>query len=315
MAQLAPELEQWLAQFYKAAKRALAQGWQPNPENMRQSLASLTQQHVTQAVPMAWVQDASIQTLSHTIPLRIYDPAPDQALPVMVYLHGGGHMAGSIEVYDPICRRLAQHAHCIVVAVDYRLAPEYPYPAGLEDARHVLEQLWICLSQYCVHFEKTLFVAGDSAGGALTASLAHYYQGHSEVEIAAQVLIYPSLDYTKNPDHISMQSRGMGYLLHADKIAWYFDHYFPASTDRKAASPLWMPIYADMPRTLVITAEFDPLCDEGLAYLNKLNQAGVKTEALHHVNMIHAFLNLEDLAKAACEQAYQRIARFLQPLT
>lgn len=303
--QVAPAIQNWLDDYYVVIERLKERGWQPTPENAREGLASLTSMLVEPAPELPLVQDTKIDH----IPLRIFHPNPNVELPVMVFLHGGGHMAGSIEVYDPICRKLAYAANCIVVAVDYRLAPEHPYPAGLDDAKQVIESLWSILDQTQINYEQRLSLAGDSAGGMMTATLAHDYQASSVVKIDAQILIYPSLDHTSSL--LSIQENASGYLLHEDRIAWYFDHYLPNHIDRKAVSPLFMPMSGHMPRTLIITAEFDPLRDEGFAYTECLKQQGVSVDHVHFDDMIHAFLNMEKLAPKVCEQTYQAIAEFV----
>ena len=160
-------------------------------------------------------------------------------------------------------------------------------------------------------FSERLAIAGDSGGGALCASVAHLAQFDAGITIRRQVLIYPSLDYTLQWP--SIDRNATGYLLERRRIEWYFDHYFPAGANRRAASPLYMDFGARLPATLVITAEFDPLHDEGRAYAEKLRQAGIAAEHWHLDDMIHAFLNLEDLVKDTCEAVYTRMGRFLNP--
>lgn len=303
--QIAPAIQNWLDDYYVVIERLKERGWQPTPENAREGLASLTSMLVEPAPELPLVQDTNIDHIS----LRIFHPNPNVELPVMVFLHGGGHMAGSIEVYDPICRKLAYAANCIVVAVDYRLAPEHPYPAGLDDAKQVIESLWLILDQAQVNYKQRLLLVGDSAGGMMIATLAHDYQASSVVKIDAQILIYPSLDHTSSLP--SIQENASGYLLHEDRIAWYFDHYLPNHIDRKAVSPLFMPISGYIPRTLVITTEFDPLRDEGFVYTERLKQQNVSVDHVHFDDMIHAFLNMEKLAPKVCEQTYQAIAEFV----
>jgi acetyl esterase len=241
--------------------------------------------------------------------VRIYHPAPEAELPVLIYYHGGGHMAGSVTVYDPICRKLALAARHIVVSVDYRLAPECPYPAGLTDAYQVVKNLWATLDGRKLNYQRRLAIAGDSGGGALCATVAHLAQYDAGVDIQRQILIYPSLDYTITSP--SVAENGTGYLLQKEKIAWYFDNYFQHCEDRKSASPLFMEFSAGLPETLVVTAEFCPLRDEGVAYAAKVKAAGPHVEHLHLDDMIHAFMNMEDLAKTACATVYRRIAEFL----
>jgi acetyl esterase/lipase len=264
---------------------------------------------VTDIPDIAWCQDDLVAGCRREVPVRIYHPEPSAALPVLVYLHGGGHMAGSVTVYDPICRKLAHAARHIVVSVDYRLAPECPYPAGVKDAYSVVKNLWPILRGRNLNFAEKLSVAGDSGGGALCATVCHLAQFDAGVTIQRQALIYPSLDYTMHWP--SIDQNGQGYLLERHKIAWYFDHYFQNAENRQAASPLYMAFTKALPASLVITAEFCPLRDEGFAYVEKLRKADVETDHFHLEDMIHAFMNMEDLVKESCEAVYTRIGRFL----
>ena len=227
----------------------------------------------------------------------------------MVYFHGGGHMAGSVTVYDPICRKLANATQHIVVSVDYRLSPECPYPAAVNDAYRAIKAVWLTLKQRQLAFQRRLSIAGDSAGGALCATIAHLAQFDDSIAIHRQAIIYPSLDYTMSSK--SLQQNAVGYLLQKDKIAWYFDNYFQSSENRKTVSPLHMEFSQQLPKSLVITAEFCPLRDEGFTYIEKMRHVGVEAEHLHFDDMIHAFLNLENLVKEECETVYLRIAEFL----
>ncbi|KDM92286.1 alpha/beta hydrolase [Photobacterium galatheae] len=311
MMDLNQTLRVWLSAYHEALAQLAESGVVPSPDAVRDGLAALTSTFVTDAPDVA-VLNASVasqEEKSEQIPVRIYHPAPESALPVIVFLHGGGHMAGSVAVYDRICRKLAASTQHLVVSVDYRLAPEHPYPAGLTDARQVIMQLWPLLDRYHLRYSPMLSLVGDSAGGAMTATLSAEFQQNSDITIANQVLIYPSLDYTMSQP--SVVENGQGLFLQREKMRWYFDHYFRHEEDRQAASPLWMPMTSRMPRTLVITAQYCPLRDEGMAYVQKLLAVGVKAQHFHLDDMIHAYLNLENMVPEQCAATYRQIAVFL----
>ncbi|MGF1873196.1 alpha/beta hydrolase [Photobacterium indicum] len=310
MRQVSEKLQPWLENFNQQVGILIENGFKPTATNAREGLANLTKGLVTDIPAIAWVQDDLVINDEYNVPVRIYHPAPDQALPVLVYYHGGGHMAGSITVYDPICRKLANATQHIVVAVDYRLAPECPYPAGVNDAYAVVKDIWATLDSRQLKYQRKLAVVGDSGGGALVATVSGQAQLDDSVNIAKQVMIYPSLDYTM--DSGSMEQNTTGYLLQKGKIAWYFDNYLQNNEDRQLVSPLYGRFTLALPETLIFTAEFCPLRDEGESYCEKAKAAGVQVEHVHFPDMIHTFMNMEDLVKEECEQVYLTIARFLR---
>ncbi|MEI8595361.1 alpha/beta hydrolase [Photobacterium sp. Hal280] len=310
MVKLDSGLKIWLDAYNQGLAQLKQAGYVATVEAIRDGLSSLTAACVTDPPDIARVLDTSVTEQTQVIPVRIYHPAPDRPLPVIVFLHGGGHMAGSVAVYDPICRKLSKTTQHIVVSVDYRLAPEWPYPNGLADARVVIEQLWSLLEQHQFAYVPVLTLAGDSGGGAMVATLSADYQYHPDVNIINQVLIYPSLDYTMSLP--SVTANGTGLFLQQDKMQWYFDQYFQHGEDRQAASPLFMAKSGQMPRTLMITAEFCPLRDEGVAYVQQLSALGNHTEHFHLDDMIHAYLNLESFVPIQCGATYQKIAEFLK---
>ena len=261
--------------------------------------------------PLAYVRDTALTLDGRDIPLRVYSPAPDEALPVFVYFHGGGHMCGSVALYDPICRRLAARTRCVVVSVEYRLAPEHAYPAGLDDAYAVtVGYRKVLTSLGDLEFGEQLILGGDSAGASITAVLGLRSQEDPELAFDAQVLIYPCVDYSMSSP--SMTTLGRGYLLEQDKVAWYFDNYFQHGEDRRAMSPLFASYDTRLPPALVLTAGFDPLCDEGRAYAERLAAAGVPVTHHHHPRMIHAFFNLYTLVPGECELVYRQVRDFIR---
>lgn len=305
----APGIEKWLTGLNILLQELKESGFKPTPTNAREGLANLTAGLVSSKPAIQWIQDDFVPGEKFDVPVRIYHPRPEEQLPVLIYYHGGGHMAGSVSVYDPICRRIALAANHLVVAPDYRLAPECPYPAGIIDALTVARNVWYPLQERALNFSPHLSIAGDSAGGAISATVSHSLQEDDTASINKQVLIYPSLDYTMQSASIDVN--GKGYLLEKDKIRWYFDNYFQKGEDRKTHSPLFMPISPRLPETLVITAQFCPLRDEAIDYFKKLQAAGIPTRHLHFDDMIHAFLNMEDIAKEQCERLYTALAPFL----
>jgi len=307
--ELNPQLAKWLGAFNERVERMLAAGYKPTAIGAREALAGVTRQLTPDGPAVAWVNDDLIAGRDYTVPVRIYHPAPEAARPVVLFLHGGGHTAGGVTVYDPICRRLAADSGQVVVAAEYRLAPENPYPAALLDAYTVAKGVFALLQARQLPFTFRLALVGDSAGGALAATLSARLQYEPAVPLTHQVLCYPCLDYTMATP--SMAENGEGYFLTRARIAWYFDQYFQHGEDRRAASPLFMPIGPHMPATLVISAGFDPLRDEAGQYLQRMRAAGVRAEHLHLPDMLHAFLNMADLAPAACDQTYRRISAFL----
>ncbi len=311
MQTLNAQLADWLAKLNRLTAQQRAMGSSPTPIGAREGLASMTSALVTDRPEVPRVLDALVPGDDYDVPVRLYDPSPELEKPVCLYIHGGGHAAGSVTVYDAICRKLAVTSGHLVVSVEYRLAPECPYPNGLDDCMTVVRNIWQTLDEKeCrVQRDKGLAVAGDSGGGAFAATLSAQLQHEPDNPIKRQILIYPNLDYTLNQPSIDRLAEG--YLLEKVRIHWYYDQYFQHDENREAASPLHMPITASLPKTLMITAGFCPLQDEAFAYLELLDTVGVPRAHHHFPDMLHAFLNMEDLAPSATAQVYQSIAEFL----
>ena len=301
------KLSAFLEQVTIARNQALQNGIQPSPALARANMANLSAMN-GKGPDVRYVSDGSffVETDSRTeIPFRIYSPNPTAKLPVILHLHGGGHMCGDLEIYDAISRRMAIHTNSVVITLDYRLSPEHPYPAAIEDCKFLLTHYQSLLGS--VGFKDELILAGDSAGAALTATLSASAQ--YSAEISKQILLYPSLDYTM--EHPSMDAYGSGYLLEKQGVAWYFDNYLQNGEDRKQVSPLFMPVPACMPETLLIVANCDPLQDEAYAYAEKLRKSGVSVQLNVFEGMVHGFLLMNTLAEEECDLVYELMNQFI----
>ncbi|RME27304.1 MAG: alpha/beta hydrolase [Deltaproteobacteria bacterium] len=243
-------------------------------------------------------------------PCRLYRaPGPPRAL--LVYLHGGGWVCGDLDTHDRVCRRFAEEARRAVLAVDYRLAPEHPFPAGFDDVVAVLRQV-LDRDLPGVAPGLPVEVGGDSAGGNLAAAacLALREDGGSERgrQPARQLLVYPAVDLRMLT--VSHRSLGHGYLLEASDLEWYRDHYGCPDLFDWRASPLLAESHAGLPPAIVVTAGFDPLRDEGQQYADRLERAGVSVCRLHEPGLTHGFLNMDGVIPAA-DRAFARVCRAL----
>jgi acetyl esterase len=307
---VSPKLIDFLAQANSNIALAKQNNIQFTPTILRENLNKLGGL-MSDSPSVNYIADKALTLTGRTIPVRVYSPAPDKPLPVLVHFHGGGHMCGSVALYDPICRHLASLTQCVVISVEYRLAPEYPYPAGLDDCEHALIHYAQLLDD--VKHQDSVTIIGDSAGGAICTSLSMKSLTDKRIHIDQQILIYPSVDYTLTSP--SLYSNGTGFLLETSRIKWYFEQYFQQleskSDQIKQASPLLGTINANLPKTLIFTAGCDPLRDEGVAYAKALRAAGVDVEHHSFDGMIHAYMLLHDLVKVECMTTYQRIAEFI----
>lgn len=276
----------------------------------RAGLAALTKANVSTSEPMAAIINTEVDTGERRIPVRIYRPALTGEPKVVLFIHGGGHLSGSVEVYDPVARHLAMATGNIVVSVDYRLAPENPYPAGLSDAKAVIENVWSLLESQHIPYTRQLTLIGDSGGGAFSATLAAYFSREQPGFIHRLVLIYPSLDYTLNWP--SVQENGTGKLLDESKIRWYFQQYFRNGEDRKQTSPLYLPLSQDFPPTLVVSGGLDPLRDENFAFVARLQAERIPVQHVHFPGMTHAYLMLEDKVPQEAKATYLAIGDFVK---
>ena len=238
------------------------------------------------------VRDINAEGPGGPIPLRVYRPAgvpPGTALPVLVYYHGGGWVIGDLDTHDVQCRQITAEAGITVVAVDYRLAPEHKFPAAADDA-------WAATRWVVAHAGELgvdagrLAVAGDSAGGNLAAVVALMARDARGPAIALQVLIYPVTDV--GAESQSYGDFAEGYMLTRDGMRWFTNHYLKSPAEAKdwRVSPLRAASLAKLPPALVITAGFDPLRDEGVAYARRLTEAGVQVDYVNYGGMIHGFM-------------------------
>ena len=237
------------------------------------------------------IDSVAIPGPDSTLQSRLYRPSAAQRLPLLVYFHGGGYTIGSLDSHDSVCRSLCVEADCLVISVDYRLAPEHKYPAAIEDA-------WAATRWLASHAAELgadpsrLAVAGDSAGGNLAAVVCLMAKAAGEPKIDLQLLIYPGIEMTCA--FKSHQSFGSDYRLTRELIAWFYGHYFSTQDDKTQwqASPINAPDLAGLPPAFILTAGYDPLQDEAKAYADKLALAGVAVKHSHYAGMIHGFITM-----------------------
>ena len=254
-------------------------------------------------------QDRLIPGPAGDIPVRLYRPDVAGPLPVVVFFHGGGWSIGSIDTHEPLCEQFAVQVPAVVVSVDYRLAPEHPYPAALEDC--LAATAWASAHAPDLGGDPgRLAVAGDSAGGNLAAVVCLKARDTGGPPIAFQLLLYPATDLvTSYPSYVE---NGQGYFLTLEDLEWFARNYAPDDKYREPdVSPLFAERISGLPPALIVTAGFDPLRDQGEAYAQRLREGGVRAASLHYPGMTHAFLQLDQVVPAA-HDAVQKTAATLR---
>jgi acetyl esterase len=255
--------------------------------------------------PVSQVLDSSIPGPAGRIPIRMYVPDRDRLLPALVYFHGGGWARGSLQSHDIVCRALANGGECIVVSVDYRMAPEHRFPAAIDDA--VTATRWVAEHAHQFGIDSArLAVGGDSAGGNLAAAVALVLRDHGGPRLVHQLLMYPVTDY--NLETASYTDNAEGYILTREAMRFYWRLYLSSESDAAdvRASPLRAQDLSGLPPALVITAEYDPLRDEGRAYAEKLQAAGTPAVYREFPGMVHGFVTsagVLDAGKQAIREA------------
>jgi acetyl esterase/lipase len=257
-------------------------------------------------VPVARAEDRAVPGAAGPLAVRVYTPldAPGGSLPGLVYFHGGGLIAGSIATHEPIARALARSGACRVASVEYRLAPEHPFPAALEDALAAVCHIAAHAAEFGIDPTR-LGICGDSAGATLAAATCQAVARAGSPQLALQLLICPILDYSRFTD--SRREFAGGYLVEQATLDHDLKHYLPAGTDPAdpRISPSRAAVLSGVPPTIIHTAEFDPMRDEALDYFKRLTHTRSAVSYTCHAGMIHLFYGLGAVipyARTAFEQ-------------
>jgi acetyl esterase len=251
---------------------------------------------------MAEVRDLTAPGPAGDIPLRLYrglGTGAAASLPVLVFYHGGGYVIGDLDTHDYVCRKLANVARCAVIAVDYRLAPEHKFPAAVEDAAASLRFIVKEAAHLGIDAARVA-VGGDSAGGNLSANMAHMARDGDVPAICFQLLLYPGTDMSMSQD--SYKNRDWTqYPLSIEAIKYFLTHYLGGEKDYTdwRAAPLLAPNFNGLADAFVLTAGHDPLADEGYAYAKKLEANGVRVTFVHMSDQMHGFLTMGRIVRAA----------------
>jgi acetyl esterase len=272
------------------------------PDEMRALMEATL---IPSAVHVERVVDRTIPGPGGAIPVRIYAPSSDVPLPVLVWYHGGGWVIGSLETHDGLCRDLVDAAGCVVVSVDYRLAPEHTFPAAVDDAYAAAR--WV--SEHAAEIgadPARVAVGGDSAGGHLAAVAAMLARDEGTPPLVFQLLVYPAIEHEFSRP--SMVENAEGYMLTTEMMRWFYGHFLndPSEGDDPRVSPIRAESLAGLPPAFVVTAEFDPLRDQGIAYAEALASAGVSVTSTTYDGVFHGFFNMQamiDQAKIAVGDA------------
>jgi acetyl esterase len=297
-----------LEQFASAGGKPLNECTPEEARALGESLAALA----GPAPAMGRVEDHEIPVGDGTVPVRVL--VPRQAVHgVIVYLHGGGWVIGNIDEYETMARKLAERTSCAIVLVDYRLAPEHRYPVAVDDSYAGLEWAAEHIGDITGRADAPLILAGDSAGGNLTAALALRARDRNGPPIALQVLIYPVTDADfDRPSYVDPENQ---LILDRAAMVWFWDHYAPDAAQRTEpdASPARAADLAGLPPAVVLTAEHDVLRDEGEEYAERLTQAGVPVDFRRHAGQMHGFFTL--LMLPGSERGYQQVVKAIKACT
>ncbi len=258
------------------------------PEQVRMGIAMQLAMESIEQEQVARVENRTIPGPAGEIPVRIYTPQGNGPFPALVFFHGGGWVICNLDTHDGICRSLANGAGCVVVSVDYRLAPEHKFPAAPEDCYAATQ--WVAENAAELNVDAShIAVGGDSAGGNLTAVVAQMARDRGGPHLVFQLLIYPATDFRMNTP--SIEENATGYFLTKDDMIWFTNHYLNSEEDKTnpLASPLLARDLSGLPPALIITAQYDPLRDEGELYGQKLREAGVPVTVSRYEGVIHGF--------------------------
>ena len=276
----------------KAALAALAEAKLPSVESLtpEQARATFNARGGTPA-PIARAENGMVPGPGGDVPVRIYWPNAKGPRPALIYFHGGGHVFGDLDTHDVIARNICG-AEIVVVAVDYRLAPEHKFPAAADDAWAAYA--WVRENGASLGIDASrLAVGGDSAGGNLAAVVAIMARDAGHTNLKLQVLIYPVTDYSLGSDSYNRFGEGYGVLT-SGAMRWFYQHYLrsPEDADDWRASPIKAKSLANLPSTLIIASQCDVLCDEGADYADALRAAGTVVERKEYAGMIHGFFGM-----------------------
>lgn len=249
--------------------------------------------------PVASIDDVVLPGPAGDLPARVYRPGAPGAVPTVVFFHGGGFVLGDLDTHDDHCRQIAADVGAVVLSVAYRLAPEHPFPAGFEDC--LAATRWA--AQHVAELggdAGALVVAGDSAGGNLAAAVALEARDEG-LALAAQLLVYPSCDFRDGDHHPSRTENGEGLFLTEADMRWFGDAYVPDARHREhpRATVLLSPDLGGVAPAVVLTAEYDPLRDEGEAYADALRRAGVEVDQRRYDGLVHGFFGMGPVSPAA----------------
>ena len=274
--------------------------WESTPEDARKGFRAMTVDWVKpeDVIPVGEVRELTVADR----PARLYLPEGAGPWPTLVYLHGGGFVIGDLDTHDQTCRQICRDAETAVLAVDYRLAPEHPFPAAVDDA--VAAVRWAAEHKAELGGAEVLAVGGDSAGGNLSAVAAQTVPDLLD----AQVLIFPPTHMLG--DYASRAENAQGYFLEKPLLEWFAVNYVGEHTDLD--DPRLSPYLGDVtgvPPALVVTVEYDPLRDEGEAYADKLEAAGVPVDRVRYDGLVHGFIDMGAMSPAAAEALRDTIAR------
>jgi acetyl esterase len=261
------------------------------PEDRRAAMIAATTNPAFEKQAVHAVEDRTIPGPAGEIPVRVYRPSAAAGLPLLLWFHGGGWVTGNLDTHDQLCRMLCDASDAVVVSIDYRLAPEAKFPAAADDAVAAYE--WALTHAAEVGADAArIAIGGDSAGGNLAAVVTLIAAERGLAQPKLQLLVYPVTDYEL--DSPAMIDNARGYFLEADSMRWFYGHYARDDADFEdwRFSPLRAPDHSGLARAVVVTAEFDPLRDQGEWYAARLRDAGVPTEAVRADGLIHGFFGM-----------------------
>lgn len=280
-------------------------------KEIRQYINTQSTKWSNKPIPFSNIKNTTVDINSKKIPVRIYTPDGSTKLPIIIYSHGGFWIGGTLDTYENICRKLSQNTNAIVISVDYRLAPENPFPAGVEDIYNILQ--WTYKNAESINGDRNhISLAGDSSGGNISAAASLMARDKDGPPLTCQVLIYPSTNIFK------LNSKSWSYFankfnLSTEEMEKYISLYVPKKEDRKNpyASPLLAKDFSKLPDTLIITSEIDPLRDEGEAYGSKLRESGVQVNVIQYKGVVHGFITMDKISSKS-DEAIKQISLYLQ---